>query len=133
MPHLNAIHQLAAHIFGPTQPLAIEYVAEGVSTHVYRIARGDEWFYLRVLPEAGDSFSPEVRAHALLRERGVSVPEVVYFEHRNDVFGLSVMVTTEIAGQSVASRGLDERTPCDCWQWRGRHLSALRRPGGEWR
>ncbi|MFN8538955.1 MAG: aminoglycoside phosphotransferase family protein [Thermomicrobiales bacterium] len=110
-PDLTAVRQLAAHLFPPPMPLTIEYVPEGVSTYVYRITRGNEHFYLRVLPEAGASFAPEARAHALLRQRGASVPEVIHCEHRNEALGLSVMVTTEVPGQSLAAHGLDEQTP----------------------
>ena len=84
--------------------------AEGVSTFVYRIRRGAETFYLRVLPEADASFAPEVRAHALLRERGVRVPEVVYWEHRDPLLGRSVMVTAAIPGRHVGCRPVDEAT-----------------------
>jgi aminoglycoside phosphotransferase (APT) family kinase protein len=110
-PSVDSILRLTAGIFPTAQPFSVEYLTEGISTFVYRIVRGDERFYLRVLPEADASFAPEVRVHALLRERGVRVPEVVYFEHRNELLGLSVMLTTEIAGESIASRGLDEDLP----------------------
>ena len=105
-PPLAAIHRLAAQIFGPHPSLNVERSPAGVSTFVYRIARGQERFYLRVLPEIGASFLPESRAHTLLRERGVSVPAIIHAEHRNAALGLSVMVTTEIAGRSVAAIGL---------------------------
>jgi aminoglycoside phosphotransferase (APT) family kinase protein len=110
-PSLAAVRQLAARIFPPTMPLSVEHVAEGVSTHVYRVMRGTERFYLRVLPEVGASFAPEVRAHTLLRERGARVPEVVHYEHRNEALGLSVMVTMAIMGQSIAARGVEGHTP----------------------
>jgi aminoglycoside phosphotransferase (APT) family kinase protein len=110
-PDIAAVAALARHIFPPTLVLTVERMAEGVATFVYRITRGNERFYLRLLPEVGDSFAPELRAHALLRKRGVSIPEVVHFEHRNETFGLSVLVTTEIAGRSVALEGFGEHTP----------------------
>jgi aminoglycoside phosphotransferase (APT) family kinase protein len=110
-PRVEAVAALARAIFPPTQSLAVARMAEGVATYVYRIGRGDERFYLRVLPEVGYGFAPELRVHALLRERGVSVPEVLYFEHRNETFGMSVLVTTELAGSSVARAGLGARTP----------------------
>ncbi len=108
---LDAIRQIAACIFPPTQPLTIEQVPEGVSTFVYRIARDEECFYLRVLPEAGASFAPEVGVHELLRARGVSVPVVVHFEHRNAALQRSVMVTTAIPGHPLARSDLDRYTP----------------------
>jgi aminoglycoside phosphotransferase (APT) family kinase protein len=109
-PNLDTIRYLAARIFPSSRPLSSEYVAEGVSTFVYRIARGAERFYLRMLPEADASFAPEVAAYTLLRARGVSVPEIVYFAHRDAILDRSVMVTTEIPGQPLARLGLDRHT-----------------------
>jgi len=86
----------------------IERAGDGISTLVYRLRRGEETFYLRVLPEAGDSFAPEAYVHMLLRRRGVRVPEVLYLEHRNAVLQRSVMVTTEIRGRPVAHRPKDQ-------------------------
>ena len=54
---------------GVDQVERIERVAEGVSTWVYRIRRGGETFYLRILPEADATFAPEVIAHQRLRYR----------------------------------------------------------------
>jgi len=110
-PDIAAVVAVAHKIFSPTRSLVVERMADGGSTFVYRVGRGDERFYLRVLPEIGDTCAPEVRAHALLRERGVRVPEVIYHEPRNEVLGLSVLVTTEIAGRSVAAAGLGATTP----------------------
>src|SRR5947209_11250902 len=76
----------------------INPVDEGVSTHVYRIKRSEEIFYLRVLPEEGATFAPEVEAHALLRRAGVRVPEVVYWDDLDPGLSRAVMLTTEIEG-----------------------------------
>ena len=94
-------------IFGGATPLSVERVKVGVSTYVYRIRRAGEVFYLRVLPEVGASFAPEAHVHALLRERGVSVPEVVYIEQCDAALQRSVMVTTEIKGRPIGHRSLD--------------------------
>ncbi len=101
---VDAIKNLAAHIFPRTAPLAVERVREGVSTRVYRIRRADEIFYLRVLPEMGASFAPEAYAHTLLRARGVKTPEVMYIENCNAALKRSVMVTTAIVGQHIGHR-----------------------------
>jgi len=69
---------------------------------VYRILCGDETFYLRVLPEEGASFAPEVAAHTLLRERHVNVPEVIYFEQRNELLQRSIMMTSAIKGRPLS-------------------------------
>ena len=111
IPAIVTIRQLAATIFPPTRPLTIEHVPEGVSTFVYRIARGDERFYLRVLPEADASFAPEVGVHQQLRARGVGVPAVIHFEHRNAALQRSVMVTREMPGHALDRSGLDRHTP----------------------
>ena len=80
---------------------SIERVEEGVSTYVYRIRSNNETFYLRLLPEIDASFAPEVYVHQLLRAKGVKVPEVVYYEHYNEVLQQSLMLTTEIQGSHV--------------------------------
>ncbi len=95
------IEELITAIFPRARELVVERVEEGVSTYVYRIHQGAEVFYLRVLPEKDRSFAPEVLVHTLLRERGVKVPEVVYFEHYNQALQHAVMVTTEIRGRHI--------------------------------
>jgi len=102
---------LATRIFSTAVPLAVERVPQGVSTRVYRLRRGAETFYLRVLPETGASFAPEVRVHQLLRDRGVRVPAVVYFEPCNERLRRSVMVTTEIPGRSLSEHPADPAIP----------------------
>ena len=115
MPRADAhdhalIQALVGQIFPGGEDTFAERVAEGVSTHVYRVRRGAETFYLRVLPEAGASFAPEVRDHTLLRARDVAVPEVIYFEHCNPALQRSVMVTTAIPGGSIGQRTVDGDT-----------------------
>jgi aminoglycoside phosphotransferase (APT) family kinase protein len=80
----------------------VEWVTEGVSTYVYRITFPHETFYLRVLPEEGASFSPEVTVHTQLGQMQIKVPEVIHFEHYNEMLQRSVMVTAEIKGQSIS-------------------------------
>lgn len=86
----------------PTGVRHMERVTEGVSTWVYRVLHGNETFYLRVLPEVGASFAPEVTAHGLARKLGVKVPEVIWYEHRNELLGRSVMVITEVSGYPLS-------------------------------
>ena len=105
-----AIQVLLDHVFPATAPYSVERVAEGVSTHVYRVRRGAETFYLRILPEVDASLAPEVWVHGLLRARGVHVPEVVHFEHCNEILQRSVMVTTEIKGCHLGHRPVDQAT-----------------------
>ncbi len=60
-----------------SDPIQVERITEGVSTHVYRVVFQRETFYLRVLPEEGDSFAPAVAVHTHLRQLQVRVPEVI--------------------------------------------------------
>lgn len=94
-PDTRQIETVLRHIF-PSTSLVVERVAEGVSTWVYRMTSRKETFYLRVLPEEGASFAPEVAAHILLRQRQVNVPEVIYFEQCHDLLQRSIMVTSAI-------------------------------------
>lgn len=86
----------------PTRSTAIERVVEGVSTCVYRITTHDETFYLRILPEEGQSFAPEAFVHQQLRQMGVKVPDVLYFEHYHEPLQRSVMITTGIKGIALS-------------------------------
>lgn len=80
----------------------VERVADGISTFVYRITVSDETFYLRIYPEAGKGLAPEVAVHIQLRLKQVKVPDVIYFEQCNELLQRSIMVTTEIKGQSLS-------------------------------
>lgn len=99
--NIQHILQMVKGIF-PQAPARVERVTEGGSTYVYRIFFPHETFYLRVLPEEGVSFSPEVIVHMQLRQMQVKAPEVIYFEHYNELLQRSVMVTTEIKGQPIS-------------------------------
>jgi aminoglycoside phosphotransferase (APT) family kinase protein len=87
----------------PAPPTVVR-VAEGVSTIVYRIQTAERTYYLRILPEPDASFAPEVATHQRLRAAGLRVPEVVYFEHHNELFQRSLMLTTAIAGRAIGYR-----------------------------
>jgi aminoglycoside phosphotransferase (APT) family kinase protein len=84
----------------------------GVSTPVYRVWRGDDVFYLRLAEAREDSLAPEVVVHMRLREVGVRVPEVVFFEPFDERLQRSAILTSEIPGTPVAalSRAADTRT-----------------------
>ncbi|HEX5416382.1 MAG TPA: aminoglycoside phosphotransferase family protein [Chloroflexota bacterium] len=99
------IQEVARTIF-PGKSLSVERVREGVSTYVYRLSTKSERFYLRVLPEEGASFGPEAEAHRRLRESGVRVPEVIYFEPMNERVQRSIMVTREIPGVPLSQSPL---------------------------
>jgi aminoglycoside phosphotransferase len=107
---LRVIEALVTRIFSHTIRLSVEKMEEGVSTHVYKIYRGNEVFYLRILPEVGASFAPEAHVHTFLREKNVKVPEIVYFEHCNVMLQRSIMVTTEIKGRPISHYPVNEVT-----------------------
>lgn len=85
-PDTHIIRSIAAAALGGS--IVVDLVEEGVSTQVYRLGRGAETFYLRVLPEVGATFAPEAHAHTLLRRQGVRVPEVVYWEERGSILDI---------------------------------------------
>ncbi|HZC07662.1 MAG TPA: phosphotransferase [Ktedonobacterales bacterium] len=88
----------------------VERVTEGVSTKVYRVLAQDKTFYLRILPEAGASFGPEVVAHERMRALGVNAPEVVFYEPLYEPLQRSVTIVTEIPGAPLSqSSHLDTR------------------------
>jgi len=105
---VTTIREVIRRVF-PATPLTIERPREGGSTYVYRLMAAEECFYLRVLPEEGASFRPEMEVHRRLRHNGVKVPEVVYFEPYNELMRRSIMVTTEIPGAPLSqSTGLSQ-------------------------
>lgn len=109
-PSLATVRALARAALPSCADAGVERVAHGVSTYVYRLHCGDARYYLRVLPEAGASFAPEVRVFELLQGHGVSVPQVVYFAHHEPALGASVLITTEIPGRALAEVGVTAHT-----------------------
>jgi aminoglycoside phosphotransferase (APT) family kinase protein len=101
MEDLLTVTQYIRSIVAHDAPLTVARVAEGVSTVVYRVDAGERTYYLRILPEPGASFAPEVAVHRQLRAAGLHVPEVVYFEHHNGLFQRSLMLTKAIAGRAI--------------------------------
>jgi aminoglycoside phosphotransferase (APT) family kinase protein len=92
------VAQYVRSIF-PEEPVsAIERVAEGVSTCVYRIQCAGATYYLRILPEAGASLAPEADVHRRLRAAGVRVPDIVHYEACPAAFQRSAMMTTALPG-----------------------------------
>ncbi|MEF3301674.1 phosphotransferase family protein [Paenibacillus sp. GYB003] len=99
-PHIDAVAQIVSKCLH-TSAFQIERVLSGVSTYVYRIRLYRDILYVRILPEQGKSLGVEARVHSLLRQQGVRVPEVVYFEHVNEATGLSLMIVNEIPGSDA--------------------------------
>lgn len=106
-PSTFVVEELLKRIFPMTLPIAIEPVRSGVSTFVYRLQRGNDRFYLRILPELDARFTPEAEAHRLAVERGARVPQVIFVQDQNDLVQRSVMVTSAIPGQSISNSRLE--------------------------
>jgi len=96
----QAVVHLASRIFGDRR-VEVQRSSEGVSTYVYRVHHDESTWYIRVLPEDGASFAPEVAAHQRLSALGVKVPKVIYFDNRDEALRRSVMVTSAVEGGPV--------------------------------
>jgi aminoglycoside phosphotransferase (APT) family kinase protein len=68
-PDVDLLAPVLRQVFG-AGPLQVHQVAEGVSTWVYRVRVQEATYYLRVLPDAGASFAPEVAVHQQLPRFG---------------------------------------------------------------
>lgn len=125
---LRALGALVARAVPGVDRATLARTAEGVSTQVYRIEQNGRTLYVRVAEERDASLTPEAVVHDLLRARGVLVPEVVHFEPFADTLERSVMVTTEIAGTSLAHRhtGVDV---CSVLMAAGRDLAVINEVG----
>lgn len=99
-PDLALLAPVLRQVFG-AGPIQVQHVPEGVSTWVYRVTSQGATYYLRVLPEAGTSFAPEVAIHQRLRQRHVQVPRVLYFDPCYEPLQRSIMVVDEVPGQPV--------------------------------
>ncbi|WP_170215923.1 phosphotransferase [Asanoa ferruginea] len=95
----GALEALLSRVFGPA--VSFERTAEGVSTQVYRVFRGDEVFYLRIAEEPDDNLETDALVHHELRRRGVKVAEVIHVDPFDDGIGRSTMVTTAVAGAAT--------------------------------
>lgn len=110
-PALADVVAVARQVFGEVPGIAVEPVDRGISTFVYGVQRGREDFYLRVLPEIGDSFAPEAHVHRLLLRLGARVADIVHCEPVSPRLGLSVMVTAAIPGVPLDHWGFGALPP----------------------
>lgn len=123
--NMQAIQKVVKKIF-VQNPISVERMTEGVSTVVYRILFPHETFYLRILPEEGARFAPEVVVHTQLCSMQINVPKVIHFEHFNELLRRSVMVTTEIKGQPLSqSPTLSQEKMEEIVREAGRDLACL--------
>jgi aminoglycoside phosphotransferase (APT) family kinase protein len=107
--HPRQIEQAARRFFS-ADDLSVEPVMSGISTYVYRIISRRQTYYLRVLPETGASFAPEIAVLTLLRQNHVSVPEVIYFEEYNDTLRRPFMIEREVAGLALSRSAHSKET-----------------------
>ncbi|MCS7461531.1 aminoglycoside phosphotransferase family protein [Paenibacillus doosanensis] len=103
-PPIDLVEQIASESLNKTVK-TIERELRGVSTYVYRVQLEDRTVYLRILPEEDCSFAVEVQVHSLLREKGVLVPEVIFFAPHQHISGMSFMIVGEIPGENVMNCG----------------------------
>ena len=94
-PELKTVETIAGKYLNNI--ISVERTEKGLSTYLFRIRTRTETFYIRFLPEDA-SFAAEVLVHNILLEKGVIVPRVIAWEHRNEETGLSIMITDEIPG-----------------------------------
>lgn len=103
--NIHYVEAVARHLF-PSGDIQVARVLSGISTYVYSIVTDHQTYYLRVLPEEGASFAPEVAALACLRKHNLNVPEVIHYEEYNQTLERSIMVETEIKGQALSKSSL---------------------------
>lgn len=118
------VEVVASRIF-PSGHTQVERVLSGISTYVYRIVSHGQRYYLRILPEEGASFAPEVAALTHLRELDFNVPQVVYFEEYNQMLERSIMVETEIKGQALSKSSLSDAMFESVGREAGRELARI--------
>lgn len=117
----SGVGTLVTRVFGDVDDLA--RTAEGVSTQVCRIRRGDETFYLRLGPDGMD-LGPEVEIHERLRALGVRVADIVHYEPFADEVATSFAITSEVRGVPLIGCD-DERVSRAVAREAGRELALL--------
>ncbi|WP_325166664.1 phosphotransferase [Viridibacillus soli] len=89
-------------VYSAIDTLYMLSLAAYIALLFYRILVESDTFYLRILPEQDYSFATEVKVHDTLINKGVKVPKVIHFEHKNHLTGLSLMIMDEMAGQGLS-------------------------------
>jgi len=120
-----------ARAFGRGSDSRIERTENGVSAQVYRVWHGAQVFYLRVSEEENQGLAVEVEIHRRLRNLGLRVPEVVFFEAFDSGLRRSVMITTEIPGEPL-SRGAALETVQQVLVAAGRELAQINHAAIRW-
>ena len=98
----GATEALLRKAFGSALPITFHRTPDGVSTQVYRVRRGREVFYLHIAEQAGENLEAEAELHRRLRDLGVKLAGIVHVDPFNADIGRSTMITTEVAGVSLA-------------------------------
>jgi fructosamine-3-kinase len=109
----------------PVRDIQIERVMSGISTYVYRIFSQGQTYYLRVLPDAEGSFTPEIAALTRLRQLQVNVPEIIHYEDHNRILGRPIMLETEIKGRALSQSSLPREVLAKVVVEAGRDLARI--------
>lgn len=127
LQHANAQQRVEAVVKAlfPEQETRVERVWSGISTYVYRLLSPGQTSYLRILPESGGSFLPEVAALTQLRRAHIKTPEVLFFEDHNEPLGRSFMVEAEIKGAALSRTSLPREVLQQVVEEAGRDLARL--------
>ncbi|HEY0753872.1 MAG TPA: aminoglycoside phosphotransferase family protein [Ktedonobacteraceae bacterium] len=102
---LQRVEAVVKRLF-PARDTQVERVLSGISTYVYRIYSQDQIYYMRILPDAEASFTPEIAVLTHLRQQQITVPEIIHYEDHNKLLGRSIMVETEITGLALSQSSL---------------------------
>lgn len=101
-----AIRSILQRAFPGMREQIFERMSSGGSTQVYRVQGDAQSVYLRFGEEPEDTFAPEAFVHERLLELGATVPGILYLEDQAPEAGLSVMITSEIAGHALSASGM---------------------------
>ncbi|MBI9011534.1 MAG: aminoglycoside phosphotransferase family protein [Clostridiales bacterium] len=104
-PEIKDVRIIAQKYF--SEDIKVEPVLKGCSTFVYRITTDHRTYYIRFLPEEG-SFASEVLVHEKLSDLGMKVPKVLYFEEKNEITNLSLMILDEIPGDCIEDKSPED-------------------------
>jgi len=100
----DLLKKIVSKVFSDTGNLLIEPAEEGISTDVYRIKKNKEVFYLRIASWEDESFESETFVHQVLLDKGVKIPEIIYYENFNKLINRSFMIVTEVKGRAISRK-----------------------------
>jgi aminoglycoside phosphotransferase (APT) family kinase protein len=100
----DALHALLRRALG-TADLTSERTADGVSTQVYRVIRGDDGavLYARIAEEPDEDLTVDAELFERLSELGVMAPRPIHVEPFDVDIGRSVLVMTAVPGVPLST------------------------------